>query len=615
MKIKIKINKYIIIYFLLAFLPKFILVQFMQPLGVPLDESATLALPAYLVGYDWSYLMGKTRYYYGYGMSVLFTPLFLMIKNPTMLYRAVLTACALLQSIPGFIAFYLLETFFRQTDNRIKLSLALVASYCVSTTAMNAYNEHMLYIAAWITVWMILALMNCKSYRQKVIYTFFLVFTLFYVLTCHNRSKVFLMAVLGIIILFGIFQKKWLISPIAFLITSSLAYKVTSILTTKVQSIIWPVNEGKTTLANTATSVDWKLMKNKEAWYILYNLIFGQLGTGAVFTGGILIVAMILGCYLFIKKIAEAKMKKYDVNNNYFYPIIFGLMAIGATILAQTINGVPNAQNAIADSVSSEGGRIFTYIRYYFPCVGPVVVLLLNWLLSNNKRKEVKGVMTAAFPFILVLQINFMLAVIPLIERTPLINYIHMVYWNFSFMADGEWTSKYTFIPACLICIVFFIVFFMLINRGKKMAAICLLVGLLGYQYVMTAINTGILRSNQNYQAVQETWMVLKKMEADNILPEYLGVTEKRVQSTNQPIRFIYQYLLQDHRISYQEKVIGIDEAIYLDCCITPPHMIEEDTDTWWGIEITENQYIFFKGEELEAYFRKEGFEYFIIKK
>lgn len=615
MKNKLRVNKYIIIYFLLAFLPKLILVQFMQPLGVPLDESATLALPAYIVGYDWSYLMGKTGYYYGYGMSVLFTPLFWMIKNPTMLYRAVLTVCALLQSVPGFIAFHLLETFFWQTDNRIKLMLALAASYCVPTTAINAYNEHMLYVVVWISVWMILVLMNCKDNRKKVISTFFLMFTLFYALTCHNRSKVFIMAVFGIIILYGIFQRKWLVSPIAFLVTSSLVYKVTHILTAKVQSIIWPVNDGKKVLANTSTAVDWKLIENKDAWYILYNLIFGQLGTGAVFTGGILIVAMILGCYMLVKKIAGARTKRSDVNNNYFYPIIFGLMAIGATILAQTVNGVPNAQAAIADSVSSEGGRIFTYIRYYFPCVGPVVVLSLNWLLSNHKKKEAKGVMIAAFLLVLVLQINFVLAVIPLIERTPLINYIHMVYWNFSFIADGEWTSRFTFIPACCICIMFFLLFLLLTNGGKKIVAASLVVGLLGYQYIMTATNTGILRSNQNYQAVQDTWEVLKKMKEDNILPVYVGVTEKRVKSTNQPFRFIYQYLLQEHRVSYHEKVTGIDEAVYLDTYIEPPKLIAEDADTWWRIELAENQYIFFKGEELEAYFQKEGFEYFIIEK
>jgi len=615
MKNKVKINKYIVIYFMLAFIPRFILIQFMWPLRTPLDESSTLALPAYLVGYDWTYLMGKTQYYYGYGMSIFFTPLFLLIKNPIILYRTILSMCALLQTIPGFIAFHILGKFFGQASNLIKLLLSLVATYCVATTATNVYNEHMLYIVAWIIVWMILALVNCQDESKKILYTIILAFVLFYSLTCHERAKVFVMAMIALIVLYAIFQKQCMVSSIIFIMVSSLMYKIILILTAKVRATIWPVSTMGVILNNTSASIPFSLLKKKELWYVWYNIILGQLGTGMVFTGGILAVVIVFGVWLLVRKIVFVRKKGYCVDDNYLYVILFGLLVIGATIFAQSLTWLENAQKAIVDSTVSEGGRAFTYLRYYFPCVSPIVVLTLNWLVSNIKALQVKSVVGTALFLVILLQMNFIFAIVPLIEKTPLLNYIHQTYWNFSFVTNGDWTSKYTFLPACFICIIFFSLIFFLVLKEKREILLVFLVVLLEYQYIVTDLDAGIARSTQNFYAVKDTWDVLAKMEEDNMLPDYIGVTGKTVISTNQPLRFIYQYLLQEHIVSYKEQAKGFKEAIYIESSIKTADVIVEDEDVWYVVELSENQYIYFKGSRMERYFKEEGYEYFIAEK
>lgn len=615
MKNKIKMNKYIVIYFFIAFMPRFIIIQFMWPLKTPLDESSTLALPAYLTGYDWSYLMAKTKYYYGYGMSVLFTPIFLLIKNPIVLYRAILAVCALLQTIPGFIAFYILGAFFKQTSNCIKLLLALVATYCVSTTASVVYNEHMLYVIIWIIVWMILALVNCQNERKKMIYTFILTFFLFYALTCHERSKVFVVAMIGVIILYALFRKSCLVSPVIFIMTSSLIYKVILISTAKVQATIWPVSTTEAVLNNTSTSVPVSLLKKKELWHVWYNIILGQLGTGAVFTGGILIIAIVFGIWMFVRKIFFVRKNDCSIEDSYLYVVLFGLAVICGTIFAQSLTWLENAQMAIVDSTLSEGGRAFTYLRYYFPCVSPIVVLTLNWLVSNSKERIAKRIIGVAFIIVTLLQINFFYAIVPLIEKTPLLNYIHQTYWNFSFIVDGDWTSKYTFLPACIICVIFFSLTILLLLRGKKEIMLLFLVILLSYQYIVTDFTMGIPKAAKNFYAVKDTWSVLEKMEEDNMLPDYIGVTSNTVKSTKQPLRFIYQYLLQEYSVRYNERAENYKEGIYIDSGIQPSEIITKDEDTWYRVELSENQYIFFKGNRLEEYFRESGYDYFIVEK
>lgn len=611
-----KINKYILVYLLLAFIPRFVLTQFMWPINIPLDESSTLALPAYLAGYDWSYLMGKTRYYYGYGMAVLFTPIFYLIKNPVLLYRAILVMCAALQTIPGIIAFYILGKFFNQKNQHVKLLLALIASYCVSSTITTVANEHMIYICAWMLGWLLLELINCKNYRKKCIYTCNLMIVAFYALTCHERCKVFIIAIICIVILYSLLEKKLLVSMPTFLLMVSFGYKVTFLLTTKVKSIIWPAGNSAVGLANTSTTVPLKLLKNRELWHVWYNIILGQLGTGTIVTGGILVITIIFGIYMLTRKISLIHSKNGDIENNYFYVVLFGLMTIGAIIFAQSLTWLEKANNAILDSTTSEGGRAFTYIRYYFPCVSMVVVLFLNWLISNCKEKCAKQIMTVAFGVCVFLQMNFVLGIIPLIERTPILNYIHNVYWLFSFLKDGDWTSKYTFLPACVICVIFFGIFIILFSKGRSRVALCLLLVLLGYQYAMKGMALDIPRSATNYHEVRNTLDVIEKMDSEGMLPDYVGITGERIASTNQPTRFLYQYFLQDHRVSYYEPVTDVNEAIYITVSPKVPFKgIAEDKSMWFVIELTENQHIFFKGDRLKEYFKENGYDYFSIEK
>ncbi len=615
MRVKLKFNKYIVLYLLIAFIPRVVLIQYLYPFVTPLDESSTLALPAYLAGCDWSYLMGKTRFYYGYGMAVLFTPIFILIKNPILLYRAILTACAVLQVIPGLIAFHILGKFFNQTNQIIKLLLALIASFCVFSTATTVANEHMLYIIAWMLGWMLLELLNCKCYREKCIYTGVLMVIAFYALTCHERSIVFLIAIICVVIAFGLFERKLLISLVTFLIVSSFVFKITTLLTDKVQLSIWPVESTEAALTNTLTAIPIKVLGNSDLWSVWYNIVLGQLGTGAVFTGGTLLIGIIFGIWMFIRKVISLKWKYEDVEKNYFYVILFGLLTIGAMIFAQSLTGLENANYAVSNSRLSEGGRVFTYLRYYFPCVSMVIVLSLNWLITNIEENFAKRIIIVSFMLVGLLQTNFIWNIIPLIERTPVINYVHNTYWIFSFMKDGDWTCKYTFLPGCIICVLFSGFFLLLIIKRRKKTALCILVLLLGYQYIMRGIALNIPKSVTNYSEVKDTCAVLTNMREDDVLPNYIGITGERIASTKQPTRFIYQFFLRDYGVSYYEPVEEENEAIYITYSEKIPFSgITEDTDNWYRVKLTERQYIFFKGARLEAFFEQEGYNYILVE-
>ena len=79
-----KKNKYIFITFAAALIPRLILAYFSFPLRTLSDETGTLASAIYFSGAH-SYQVLPQAGYYGQGMSFLFVPLFILIKDPVLL--------------------------------------------------------------------------------------------------------------------------------------------------------------------------------------------------------------------------------------------------------------------------------------------------------------------------------------------------------------------------------------------------------------------------------------------------------------------------------------------------------------------------------------------------
>ena len=95
--------KYIMITFLLAFLPRFIVIFFSMPLRTVTDEMITIAGGAYAAGLDWSAVLSYSERYYGSGFTALFFWIFKLTDNPIIIYRVFQTACVLVQAFTALI--------------------------------------------------------------------------------------------------------------------------------------------------------------------------------------------------------------------------------------------------------------------------------------------------------------------------------------------------------------------------------------------------------------------------------------------------------------------------------------------------------------------------------
>ena len=89
-KRKINIRKYKYEIFLYA---AFVLISSIPCLflTVPVfcDGLNTIAVPAYISGCDWNEYLYADGYYYKYGVTILYLPLFYLFRSPIVLYRAI----------------------------------------------------------------------------------------------------------------------------------------------------------------------------------------------------------------------------------------------------------------------------------------------------------------------------------------------------------------------------------------------------------------------------------------------------------------------------------------------------------------------------------------------
>ena len=129
--------------FLIALLPRLFWSLQAIPLRTVSDELSTMNGAVFFSSQNWNAVVSKAGYY-GFGMSILATPLMQWIKDPVILYRTLLVCTGVLESVAAVICFYLIKRVFGITDEKKALLMTVTISYITVVRTTVFYNEHML---------------------------------------------------------------------------------------------------------------------------------------------------------------------------------------------------------------------------------------------------------------------------------------------------------------------------------------------------------------------------------------------------------------------------------------------------------------------------------------
>lgn len=353
------------------------------------DEIGTLALAAYLAGKDWSYLVSRHGAFYGFGSSWYLAPLFLVIKNPYVLYNVLRCILALFLSAPTIIAYKLLYNFYKIRSLKLLFFASVACSLFVNTTADILINETFLVLGTWLTVYFLIFMAYTEKKRTKIVLSMVLAFLLAYMATVHTRSVFYFVMVFIVVAIFYILKKVWLVHFPTFIV-SSCFYFAAQYLVGIVQNILYN-NVGTEEVTGSIESLEstygnvqqmLQLYGPKLSIEAILSLFFSNMYGLVIFSSGILIpcfVVFFIECKrLFFKHISDTYVS---------LPAIFcgvGLLAmVGALSIVHIYHGATlYFGNELGD------GRFFFYLRYYINFMPPILLTLIFYMEEGKRTGE-----------------------------------------------------------------------------------------------------------------------------------------------------------------------------------------------------------------------------------
>ena len=203
-------------------------------LNIPpvLDEVGILANSAYVSGYDWTettYTMGG--FYYKYGISLLYAPLFKLIEDPYILYKALLAVNVFLYAFVPVIAYTV-----QRKHLHIKRLVSFIFAFssgtipCCFIFQLYAKADSMLIVLPWVVLYLLLELARTIEKKRRSVLSILLAAAGIYSYMVHTRGLVIIIAMLLTILAFGILDKKCLVNIPAFLATAAVMFAADKIL-------------------------------------------------------------------------------------------------------------------------------------------------------------------------------------------------------------------------------------------------------------------------------------------------------------------------------------------------------------------------------------------------
>lgn len=546
-----------IITFLIVLAIKIFFCIFALPIRTLSDELATLSGAAYLAGYDWSALVSNAGYY-GLGFTSFLFPFFKLFDDPILIYRGILCVCAIVQSLSVFIVFYVSIHFFH-IQNRLLISLiAIASSFFVVTRATIAYNEHILILISWICMLLLLKLIEYNSnIKKKRTYTFVLLICLSYALTIHTRSLILWFALIATIIFYAWTNKKLLVSPFVCIVTGVVGIALSRLFVSFMQKTIWISDSGEQ-LRNASVPIPEisNGLFSVDKWHAWIDIIIGQINTINIFSGGIVLLFIIIFFRFLWNKILRKDKRKENLAESKMdimgSVLIFFIMCIAMTIFAQSITWLPEAAQAVNEGIfnNNYGTKAFTYIRYIGPYCGPLFMTGCLWIIQYTQRQnDILIYFKISLAIFCAVSVFWIMCVVPYFHQTTSTNIIE-VYIPFSWTSvEVDRVSLMIILPATVVIGVLNIIYGVLLKKAKWQILFLILCVLYIYEYAYNAINWDLPTQKQNYYEIgYDVNNYIREKAVDHKFPDKIYVQDVR-QITDHQIYYEIQFMLYDYKI------------------------------------------------------------------
>ncbi len=576
-------NKYLfndlLLCYVLAVFPKLLFVCFAYPFEIAGDEIWTLSSAAKLAGFDWSGIMEGGRYY-GMGFYSLFFPLFKAIKSPVLLYRTILTICVFLNGGISIIAYYIIKYFGINLSRIIHILTSVICSYIVTYQIVFIYNEHIYVLLCWGIIFLLLLLnASFENRRRHLLYSLLLTIIMIYAIFIHARAVTIWIGIALIEMLYRIIYKKWLIDIKILLFFGIIGYFLAN-KAVELQ-IAWLWQSGTSEIDNVAVyNGGLKELLNPQNWQAWMTIIWGQIFSGDIWSGGLLITSLVLAISTIVQ--CSLREKKEKLETKFFIIFTFCLVCIGVTIGGQSISWLGGVKEAIdTKNQEADAWRAVVYLRYYMAYAVPMMLAGVFYLIKHirNLKQELIYIVWTKL-------IVYGVWAAFILPNTLYVNKASSPFRAFALqhMTDNT-TGIRTYVLAILVAILLYAFVLLAYYKKSYIFVVILFMLFFGYRYSYDSMN--FLKEEREYfQNVNGIYnLASNNLEVIDDLDTIYVAGDRR---TKDELQFLFRnsIILDATEIKTNYIVFAGKE-----------YEIPEESNIYFA-EIDENEFIFAKGKE-----------------
>ncbi len=213
------------------------------------DEFGVASVSAFYSGKDWSLLMEKVSYYYGYVQALFYAPLFLLFKNPYALYKACLVMNGVLISFVPLIAYYVAG---RVGVKKVwqKLVGAVCAGGYITYIAHSKFiwNETICSLLPWVLLLVMFLAVDCKKAGTRCLWSAVAGLLCAVCYAAHSRLLAVVIAFVLTLIIVRIFMKRMILVLPVFFPVMALSFVGEHFTKKLIQQLVWLGNASGNTM-------------------------------------------------------------------------------------------------------------------------------------------------------------------------------------------------------------------------------------------------------------------------------------------------------------------------------------------------------------------------------
>lgn len=301
------------------------------------NEFGVAAWAALYSGKNWSGVMSKIGYFYGYAGAVLYTPVMLVVKNPFIQYKVMLILNGIIVSAVPMIAYKISSRLgVEKAWHRILISIACGLYSTGFAHTKFIWNETACIVIPWLILFLLIQTMNEKNRIIKHLLSVLAAFVAIFAFAAHPRLISVSVTAVLVILFTRIFMKKKLVYLTSFFPALIIFGLFEQILRTYLINIMWGENAVllQNTIESGVQSFSGLWTDGGAARFI--QTLFGHLYYFATSTWGLGALAF---CLVFVMTGSYFKAKNKKSGRNFTDEfIIFGIFAFLLNILALLVS-------------------------------------------------------------------------------------------------------------------------------------------------------------------------------------------------------------------------------------------------------------------------------------